>query len=260
MRFAFDSPSLPVVSRNLKRLGRGALDLLFPPLCPACRTPVSEPHALCAACWRDLAFLDGPGCAVCGYPFEFNPGEATLCAACLAKPPAFDQARAALRYDDASRDLILAFKRADRLDLAPTFANWLGSAGRDLLRHADILVPVPLHPARLWSRRFNQSAVLAHSLGKKHGRPVLPAILVRTRRTRSQGEMPSAKARRRNVMGAFRVARAEAVRGKTVLLVDDVFTTGATLEACTRALKRAGAARVFVLCIARVVRARSHAI
>lgn len=238
-----------------RRLGRGALDFLFPPLCAACRVPVAEPHSLCAACWRAIGFLDGPACPRCGFPFDFDPGGATLCAGCLAREPVFDGACSVMRYDDKSRDLILAFKRADRLDLVPAFANWLARAGRPFLAEADLIVPVPLHRSRLWLRRFNQSALLAKELARRAGKPVDPFVLARVRRTPSQGEMPSAKARRRNVLGAFRVQKQEAVRGKTVLLVDDVLTTGATVEACARALKRARAKRVLVLTLARVVRA-----
>jgi ComF family protein len=207
-----------------------------------------------------MAFLDGPCCAVCGYPFDFDPGGDTLCGACLAQPPDFDSARAAMRYDDKSRDLILALKRADRLDLVPALVKWLASAGRNMLNQVDLVVPVPLHRRRLWTRRFNQSAVLAHAVARNAGLPVDPFVLRRLRATPSQGEMPSAKARRRNVLGAFRVepARRAAIAGKTVLLIDDVFTTGATVEACARALKRARAKKVFVLTLARVVRAAAR--
>lgn len=242
----------------IAQLGRGLLDLAFPPLCVACRAPVTEPHGLCAACWRALAFLDGPCCLVCGYPFDFDPGAGTRCAACIARPPAFDRARSAMRYDDQSRDLILAFKRADRLELVPVLAKWLMRAGREMLEEAEIVVPVPLHPTRLWLRRYNQSALLARALARQAARASDPFLLERARRTPSQGEMASAKARRRNVAGAFRVPRPGAVRGKRLLLVDDVYTTGATLDACARTLKRAGAARVSVLTVARVVRAAAR--
>jgi ComF family protein len=253
MAMVFDSAQ--PLGKAIHRFGRGALDLLFPPLCAGCRTPVGESHSLCGACWRAISFLDGPCCSRCGYPFDFDPGGETLCGACLARPPAFDCARAVMRYDDKSRDLVLALKRADRLDLVPAFAKWLSRAGGVLLDEADVIVPVPLHRSRLWMRRFNQSALIARELSRVSGRPADPFLLERARRTPSQGEMSSAKARRRNVLGAFRVPKPQATRGKTVLLIDDVYTTGATIEACARALKRAGAKKILVLTLARVVRA-----
>jgi ComF family protein len=235
---------------------RNVLDLLYPPLCSICREPVSDPNGLCPACWRSLQFLDGPACGCCGLPFEIDPGEETLCAHCLAYPPAFDKARAILRYDDASRKPVLALKHADRLDLVPAFGRWLERTGGPLLSQTDMIVPVPLHRLRLWRRRYNQSAELARALSRLSGVPMMPTILRRIRSTPSQGKMPSASARRRNVRGAFAVAREQALtlNGQRILLVDDVLTTGATVNACAKALKRAGATKVFVLALARVVR------
>jgi ComF family protein len=240
----------------LRVAGRCALDFVFPPLCAGCRARVTEAHNFCARCWGRIAFLSDPLCHVCGFPFEFDAGEGTLCAACQQRLPAFDRVRSLMRYDDASRDPLLAFKRADRLDLVPAFARWALAAGRDLAGEADVIVPVPLHRWRLWQRRFNQSALIARALGRIAGKPVSCLALVRTRATPSQGDMPSAAARRRNVQGAFRVSpeHTDELCGKCVLLIDDVFTTGSTIEACARALKRAGAARVLVLTLARVVR------
>ena len=233
------------------------LDLLFPPLCIACREPVGEAGGFCAACWTVLTFLDGPGCACCGTPSRLRWESESLCAACLARPPAFARARAILAYDDNSRSPILALKHADRLDLVPGFARWLERAGRKLLAETDLIVPVPLHRFRLWTRRYNQAAELARALSRRSGRPADPLALRRTRPTPSQGAMVSARARRRNVVGAFQVpeTRRAQVKGRNILLVDDVLTTGATAEAAARALKRAGAARVEVLALARVVRA-----
>jgi ComF family protein len=209
-----------------------------------------------------LNFLDGPACAQCGLPFEIDPGGETLCVACLAHPPAFDKARAIMRYDEASRKPILALKHADRLDLVPAFGRWLERSGRELLAGSDLIVPVPLHHARLWTRRYNQSAELARALSRLGELPVDPFVLCRTRSTPSQGQMPSASARRRNVRGAFSVsdARKAGLEGKRILLVDDVMTTGATANACAKALKRAGAANVYVLALARVVRPLAEAI
>lgn len=237
-----------------RRTGRKVLDLAYPPLCIVCREPVADAGSLCPACWSTLHFLDGPVCAVCGLPFDFDPAGETVCAACLAHPPAFDRARAILRYDDISRKPILAIKRADRLDLVPAFGRWLERTGRELLAGSDVLMPVPLHRARLWRRRYNQAAELARALSRCSGLPLDVLSLRRTRRTPSQGEMPSAQARRRNVRGAFAAERGAAVAGKRIVLVDDVLTTGATVNACAKALKRAGAAEVYVLALARVVR------
>ena len=232
------------------------IDLLFPPLCMACRKQVTDPGALCSQCWQEIQFLDGPMCDCCGLPFELDPGSDSRCAACLASPPDFDKARAIMRYNEKSRGPILALKHADRLDLAPTFARWLERSGRSLMAESDVILPVPLHPLRLWMRRYNQSAELARALGRLTGKPINVAALTRHRRTPSQGMMPSAKARHRNMQGAFRVSvrHKSAIAGRNTVLVDDVLTTGATVNACARALKRAGAAKVFVLVLARVVR------
>lgn len=233
----------------------GLLNLLFPPLCIGCREPLGDGRGFCPDCWAGIAFLDGPSCHCCGLPFGFDPGPETLCGACLARPPAFDRARAIFAYDESSKGPILALKHADRLDLVPGFAQWLARSGRALLAEADLIVPVPLHRLRLWKRRYNQAAELARCLAAQSGKPAAAGALVRIRPTESQGAMVSARARRRNVRGAFRVLEPPQVRGRNILLVDDVLTTGATVEACARALKRAGAARVTVLALARVVKA-----
>ena len=238
-----------------RRTANAALGLLLPPRCLVCGGVVEGTGAVCAGCWPGITFLGPPHCAACGYPFEFDPGSGALCAACAASRPSWGRARAVIAYDEASRDPVLAFKHRDRIDAAPAFGIWLARAGAELLDEADLLVPVPLHRTRLLARRYNQAALLAQATAKTCAVPVVPDALVRTRRTPSQGRL-SASARRRNVAGAFAVrdGNKELIAGRNVVLVDDVMTTGATAEACTRTLLRAGAATVDVLTLARVVR------
>jgi ComF family protein len=235
-------------------VAQAVLDLLFPPLCIACRVPVGQ-AGFCAACWSGIHFLDGPGCACCGLPFPVTLEGANLCASCLTRRPAFDTAHAILAYDERSRGAILALKHADRLDLVPGFARWLSRTGRTILESSELVIPVPLHPFRLWRRRYNQSAELARRLARDWKLTYEPSALVRSRSTASQGAMTSARARRHNVQRAFQVPDPARVAGRQILLLDDVLTTGATVEACARTLKRAGAAGVHVLVLARVVKA-----
>jgi ComF family protein len=230
-----------------------ALGVALPQLCAACREPVAG-EGLCAACWAKLSFIAPPYCERLGIPFPFDPGPGVLSLEAIADPPAYQRARAAVRFDDTARTLVHALKYADRLDLAPIMGRWMAQAGRDLTREADLLLPVPLHWRRQWARRFNQSALLAEVVGKASGLPVSHGALRRVKATAQQVGLARTE-RARNVQGAFAVrpdARIE-VAGRRLVLVDDVLTTGATLEACTRALMRAGAASVDVLVFARVV-------
>jgi ComF family protein len=230
-----------------------AVDLALPPLCPACREPVAG-LALCADCWSKLNFIAPPYCERLGIPFAYDPGPGLLSMQAIADPPAYGRARAAVRYDDIARTLVHSFKYGDRLDLALTLGQWMARAGRELLADADAIVPVPLHWRRLWARRFNQSAMLAQTIANESGRPVAYDALRRVKPTVQQVGLTRAQ-RAENIQGAFRVSAAgkAAVAGRRLVLVDDVMTTGATAEGCTRALMRAGAANVDVLTFARVV-------
>ena len=233
---------------------RLALDLALPPLCPSCREPLGDGIGLCAACWAKLSMIEPPYCARLGIPFAYDPGPSLLSMEAIADPPAYDRARAAVRYDDIARALVHAFKSGDRLDLAPLMGRWMARSGRELLDGADALAPVPLHWRRLWARRFNQSAALAGEISAISGVPVLHTGLKRVRATAQQVGLSKSE-RAENVQGAFRVPTdgKAAVKGRRLILVDDVLTSGATVDTCARALLRAGAAHVDVLVFARVV-------
>jgi ComF family protein len=238
------------------RMAVATLDLLLPPTAldePAAGGAPVQSHGLTAEAWSRIAFVDAPFCDACGSPFDFDEGAGALCTACLDRRPAYDHARAACVYDEHARDLILKLKHADRTDLSGLFAHWLSRAAADLLPDIDAVVPVPLHPWRLLRRRYKQAAEIARPLARRAGLAYFPDALVRRRATPSQAGR-SGEARRRNVSGVFEAAPAWAarIRGRTLLLVDDVLTTGATVESCALALKAAGAARVDVAVIARV--------
>lgn len=234
----------------LRSVGTGLLDYALPPRCPGCGVVVAGGHRFCLECWRGLDFLGGPACARCGDPFPGGVGEGD-CDRCLARPPAFDRMAAAVTYGDAARALALRLKYAGRPGVAETMA-------RQMARLIDgaggaLLVPVPLHRWRLWRRGYNQAALLARALGRRTGAQVAVDLLARTRATPSmRGLNPSE--RRRLVRDVFVVPRPERAAGQDILLIDDVYTTGATADACARALKRAGARSVGVVCWARVVR------
>jgi ComF family protein len=232
-------------------LGAG-LDLILPPeTLDGGLAPMSS--GLSTDGWTRIEFLDDPVCDGCGVPFPYDLGQRARCAVCMARPRAFERARAACLYDEHSRDLILKLKHADRPELGKLFARWLSRAAAPLLAEADALVPVPLHRARLFSRRYNQAAEIARPLARISGLDYLPDVLVRGRATASQGGK-SGRGRRLNVKGAFTVPQRRRARiaGKRLVLVDDVLTTGATAEACAKALLEAGAACVALAVVARV--------
>ncbi|MBK8174752.1 MAG: ComF family protein [Rhodospirillales bacterium] len=239
----------------IARLGRAALDAVLPPRCLTCGTIVGTAHALCSECWPTVRFIHEPLCARCGIPFEFDAGPGCVCAVCAATDRPHHRVRAAVAYDDGSRPLILRFKNGDRTDAVRVFAPWMLRAGRQLLTQADIIAPVPLHWTRLFSRKYNQAALLAQAIGRLSLTPVRPDLLVRRKRTHKLGKSGPAE-RAKTVRGAFAVParHKREIDGFRILLIDDVYTTGSTAAACARALLAAGAQAVDVLALARVIR------
>jgi ComF family protein len=250
MSTAQDDSLTQFTRRRMKAGGEALIDTLLPPqdLLGLEADPIAK------RMWADVTFLDAPWCVACGFPFEYAVQGGSLCARCSVRQPAYDRARAPMAYDDGSRALILSFKHGGRTEGLSSFAAQMRRAGRDILTDAELIIPVPLHPTRLIKRRYNQATLLARALAKICQAEFAPDILFRTRRTDSQGGF-NARARAENVRGAFSVKQPEAIKGRDVVLIDDVLTTGATLEACARSLKRAGAARVDGICLARVAKA-----
>jgi ComF family protein len=229
------------------------LDTIYPPRCLACPEYTDTPHGLCPACWRETVFVSGTACVKCGVPLM---GEATaedLCEPCQRHPPAWDFGAAALIYQGAGRRMVLQFKHGDRLDMVRPLSAWMAAAGARQIAAADIIVPVPLHWRRLLRRRYNQSAELARRLTHLSGKPAVVDLLSRQRQTTPQEGMDRS-ARAANQAGAFSVdpRRLAEVRGRKILLVDDVLTSGATLSNCAETLRAAGAVRIDVLVLARV--------
>lgn len=236
--------------KTLLRFARGAGDLIWPP-----RSLLSDARVSCAGTmepeiWQSLDFLYGSSCCRCGIPLPEATTPETTCPACLVRPPHCGAIAAPLAYDDVSKQLVLSMKHGARKDGLKVYANWMIEAA-PFAHEADLIAPVPLHWTRLWTRGYNQAAWLALAIARQIGQPYAPLALLRKRRTPSQNGL-SASGRARNVEGAFTVS--QDVRGKTVLLVDDVYTTGATLNACAKTLLKAGAQRVDGVALARVVR------
>jgi ComF family protein len=229
------------------------LDVALPTLCVACREPV-DGEGVCADCWSKLSFIAKPFCPKLGIPFVYDPGPELLSMEAIANPPAYARARAAVRYDDVARTLVHALKYQDRTDLAPAMGRWMARAGKELLAEADWLIPVPLHWRRAWHRRYNQSGALARIIERQSGVKARGDVLRRVRATEQQVGL-SRPQRASNVQGAFKVSadRQSEIQGRRVVLIDDVLTSGATVDACARALLRAKAVQVDVLVFARVV-------
>ncbi|MEP1090259.1 MAG: ComF family protein [Rhizobiaceae bacterium] len=248
------------LTAKLQQITSFVLNTLVPPSCLACDTAVASGGHLCGNCWSRLRIIEQPFCPIMGTPFAYDPGgvaggvcEVTSLAV-IAEPPTFDRSRSAVVYDDVARRLVHGLKFSDRVDLAPWMAKWMVRAGKDILAPEAIVIPVPLHRWRMIRRRYNQSAELGRYVAKLSRIDFHPSVLQRIRPTRQQVGL-GAKERQRNVLGAFRVSPEMVirVRSRHIVLVDDVYTTGATLQACARTLRRKGAAKVDCLTFARVV-------
>jgi ComF family protein len=232
---------------------REVVGLALPPRCAGCGAPVGQDHRFCATCWSGLRFLGPPWCAACNLPFDYDRGEGALCGACLARPPRHAGVRAAVAYGPVARDLALRLKYGGRIAFAETMGRQMARLMPD---HAELLIPVPLHRWRIWTRGFNQAALIAETLSRLSSVPHDRTALVRTRRTAPLRGL-GGRQRMKMVASAFAIADGarERVRGKAIVLVDDVHTSGATADACTRVLLRAGAASVTILAWARVLSA-----
>lgn len=238
-----------MIGEVVRTCARWALDFALPPRCAGCGIIVGETHSFCADCWKQVEFLGDGGCATCGIPLQATDAE--ICPSCLARPPRIARSRAAVAYGELPRSLAIRLKYGRKVAIARTMARYMAP----LVSRADdaVLVPVPLHRARLWQRGFNQSTLVARELARRLSLPSDARSLRRVKRTPPLKGM-SPLQRRKTVAGAFRVPDKSAVAGKTIILVDDVLTTGSTAEACARVLKQAGAARVELISWARVVR------
>ncbi|WP_372353091.1 ComF family protein [Pararhizobium sp. BT-229] len=242
------------LAKRVRSLMAAAVDAVYPPVCTGCGRMVGQHRGVCPACWATLRLIERPYCEVLGVPFSHDLGAGILSADAIANPPVFERLRSVAIHDGIARSLVHGLKYRDRTDLAVMMAEWMVRASDGTVKACDAVVPVPLHAFRLWGRKFNQSAELARAVARISNKPFLATALIRTKRTVQQVGLGAA-AREDNVRGAFAVTEAgkAALFGKRVVLVDDVYTTGATVSAATRALKKAGAQDVTVLTFARAM-------
>ena len=245
--------------KNIKHMAvkllKTGINTILPPRCIVTGKPVLKQGTVDADFWATLHFLGEPCCIKCGYPFLYKAHKDMLCPYCLKSPPNYNKHRSALAYNDASKQLILPFKHGDRISITSSLAKWMEQAGASLIDEADIIIPVPLHRWRLFSRRYNQAALLAHKIANNSKIPCYADALIRTRPTPSQGHLNSTE-RQHNVKNAFIISphHLQKLKGKCILLIDDVYTTGATVKECTRTLYSGGVSSVNALTLSCIIK------
>lgn len=242
-------------TKTVRNAIKQTVNFILPPRCALSGTVVSAQGELSPDAWSELEFITDPQCKICGVPFDFQIDTEMECASCLKKRPLYERARAALIYNDHSRNIILRFKHADQMHILHSFMPWVMRVGEELISEADLIIPVPLHRFRLLKRRYNQAAVMSQYLSRMTGKEWSYNLLCRKRMTKSQGFMKPEE-RQKNVREAFIIplAQQDKLDGKNILLIDDVYTTGATVNECVKTLLKYGAKEVNVLTIAKVVR------
>ncbi len=240
----------------LKYLWDSVINFIFPQQCCICKSYLGMDGAVCANCLAKLDFISNPKCECCGLPFEFklkNAKQKLLCPNCIKKPYKFDKAISSVKYNEFSKKIILPLKHGDKTQYAKFIANIMTMSGRDIATDSDFIIPVPIHLTRMLKRKYNQASLIANHLSKVYKKPVLYSTLIRSKSTPSQGHL-SERERKQNVSGVFSVKHSERIKGKNILLIDDVFTTGATVNECAKILKKAGANKIFVLTFARAIK------
>ena len=238
----------------IRPVAKRLLDIVYPPHCISCGVDIDKNGNVCAKCWGDISFITDPQCNVCGFPFDFEMQEGSICAGCTKNMPHFSKARAVFLYDDSSYRMITSFKYNDRVENRLAYARWMVRAGAGMLHEADLIIPVPLHFFKLIMRQYNQAALLAHELAKIVDKQVLANAITRKKYTKTQAVF-SHKGRFKNIKGAFQInpKYQNLIANKKILLVDDVITTGATANECAKILLKSGAGRVELLTLAKTL-------
>ena len=238
-----------------KSIWYSIVNFIFPQQCCICKNYLSVDGSFCLSCAGKFNLITNPKCACCGLPFEFKlkTKKELLCPKCLKKSYKFDKAVSAVRYDEFSKKIILPLKHGDKTQYAKSIATMMSVSGRTLANQSDFIMPVPIHITRMLKRKYNQASLIVSYLSKIYSKPVLYTTLLRVKATQSQGHLSTSE-RKQNVSGVFAVKHPDKIKGKNILLIDDVFTTGATVNECAKILKKNGANKVFVLTFARVVK------